>query len=480
MKKLFILMLLMNFATLSFAQTKATNKTTPKKPKIEDVLNQQVEMLNARIDSMTVVHTNIIAANAKYIDSMTIAHNNAIELVRNEQKEHYANYYNQLDSDFDRWLVYMSIFWTVIGVILGGFVPFRINKNFEANIKHTIEKLESDISTKISTIDDTTNEKMRHIGRITVNRIRMRYNDIDQQLKKLNDEASSLSSMKEQLENIKTKIETSERNAKESQKQAMISRLFSEALNAEKKDKERAIYLYGRIISIDNNYLAAYNNRAILYFDTDKYDNAINDASRIIEIDNSYASAYAIRAMSYARLDKINEAIEDLTKCITYSDGQELRRALICRADVYLDNRQWNKSIDDYDSADKISPLESNQQNNRAYAYYNLNKYDIAEKDALEAISKCTDKVESYAVYDTLGCIYVAKEMYSDALDCFNKAIELKPDLWETYENRANLYKKFIDIAETVEEKAKYKDLYEQDIEIVRTKKVKKDDEDEE
>ena len=70
--------------------------------------------------------------------------------------------------------------------------------------------------------------------------------------------------------------------------------------------------------------------------------------------------------------------------------------------------------------------------------------------------------------------------MYSDALDCFNKAIELKPDLWETYENRANLYKKFIDIAETVEEKAKYKDLYEQDIEIVRTKKVKKDDEDEE
>ena len=45
MKKLFILMLLMNFATLSFAQTKATNKTTPKKPKIEDVLNQQVEML---------------------------------------------------------------------------------------------------------------------------------------------------------------------------------------------------------------------------------------------------------------------------------------------------------------------------------------------------------------------------------------------------------------------------------------------------
>ena len=35
-------------------------------------------------------------------------------------------------------------------------------------------------------------------------------------------------------------------------------------------------------------------------------------------------------------------------------------------------------------------------------------------------------------------------------------------------------------LSTVAEEKAKYKDLYEQDIEIVRTKKVKKDDEDEE
>lgn len=177
-------MLLMNFATLSFAQTKATNKTTPKKPKIEDVLNQQVEMLNARIDSMTVVHTNIIAANAKYIDSMTIAHNNAIELVRNEQKEHYANYYNQLDSDFDRWLVYMSIFWTIIGVILGIVIPSKINKNFDDNIKREIKKFKSDISSTISAIDAKTDQKMKFIERVTINRVRMRYNDIDQQLKK--------------------------------------------------------------------------------------------------------------------------------------------------------------------------------------------------------------------------------------------------------------------------------------------------------
>lgn len=477
MKKLFILMLLMNFATLSFAQTKATNKTTPKKPKIEDVLNQQVEMLNARIDSMTVVHTNIIAANAKYIDSMTIAHNNAIELVRNEQKEHYANYYNQLDSDFDRWLVYMSIFWTVIGVILGGFVPFRINKNFEANIKHTIEKLESDISTKISTIDDTTNEKMRHIERITVNRIRMRYNDIDQQLKKLNDEASSLGLMKEQLEVIKTKIEVSERNAKESQKQAMISRLFSEALSVADEDSSRAIELYSRIISLNDKELRAYNNRAVAYFKNEEFEKAIEDTTSILNIDSNYVTAYAIRALANARLNNRAEAINDFESCIRYGNDEEKIKAYESRATELIRFEMWQDAIRDYDTIAETRPLNTFELNNRAYAYYRLGKNDIAYIDATESIEADN---KNAAAYDTLGCICTAKEMYYEALDYFNKVIEIMPDLWESYENRANLYKKFIDIAETVEEKAKYKDLYEQDIEIVRTKKVKKDDEDEE
>ena len=263
MKKLFILMLLMNFATLSFAQTKATNKTTPKKPKIEDVLNQQVEMLNARIDSMTVVHTNIIAANAKYIDSITIAHNNAIELVRNEQKEHYANYYNQLDSDFDRWLVYMSIFWTIIGVILGIVIPSKINKNFDDNIKREIKKFKSDISSTISAIDAKTDQKMKFIERVTINRVRMRYNDIDQQLKKLNEETSSLNNIKEQLDDIKSKIETSERNAKESENRAKINRLFSEALKESDNNSDKAIELYSEILQIDDSEIRAYNNRPL-------------------------------------------------------------------------------------------------------------------------------------------------------------------------------------------------------------------------
>lgn len=466
-------MLLMNFATLSFAQTKATNKTTPKKPKIEDVLNQQVEMLNARIDSMTVVHTNIIAANAKYIDSMTIAHNNAIELVRNEQKEHYANYYNQLDSDFDRWLVYMSIFWTIIGVILGIVIPSKINKNFDDNIKREIKKFKSDISSTISAIDAKTDQKMKFIERVTINRVRMRYNDIDQQLKKLNEETSSLNNIKEQLDDIKSKIETSERNAKESENRAKINRLFSEALKESDNNSDKAIELYSEILQIDDSEIRAYNNRAVAYCMNGEFEKAIEDTTKILKVNHHYASAFAIRALANAELNNKIEALSDFDNCIRNGTEDEKFMAYESRATLFVKFDMWQEAIDDYDKIAQTRSLTAFELNNRAFAYYKIGKYDIALTDAIESIN--VDDTNA-STYDTIGCIYVAKNMYSEALDNFNKAIDLQQNLWESYENRANLYKKIINIASSDKEKQKYQKLYEEDIEVVRTKKVKKND----
>lgn len=463
MKKLTILLIMLVCSTtLSFAQQKNTTKTTPTKVNVEVVLNQHIERINARIDSTY------------------IASQKAIDKISSETKENCVSYYDRLDNEMDRALTKFSWIWGLFGVFIGIFIPIIINKIYERSLQTEIEKLKSDMSAQLNYLSRETSIGMRNLERVTMSRVRERYNDIDQQLEKLKEEASSLGQMKAQLEDIKTKIEVSERNARESQKQAMISRLFSEALSLEDSNKERAIDLYSRIISIDENYLGAYNNRALLYLDIKDYNNAIKDASKIIEIDNRNSSAYAIRAMCYQELEMIDKAIEDLTNCIMNCEGKTQYEALVSRAGMYQCKHMWQKAIEDYDRANKIEPLDCLQLNNRAFAYYNLNKLDIAEKDALEAISKGADENDLYAAYDTLGCIYVAKKLYSEALDCFNKAIELKSELWETYENRANLYKIFIDMATTESEKAKYIILYEKDIEAVRTKKVKKDDEDEE
>ena len=253
----------------------------------------------------------------------------------------------------------------------------------------------------------------------------------------------------------------------------MISRLFSEALSVADEDSSRAIELYSRIISLNDKELRAYNNRAVAYFQNEEFEKAIEDTTSILNIDSNYVTAYAIRALANARLNNRAEAINDFDSCIRYGNDEEKIKAYESRATELIRFEMWQDAIRDYDTIAETRPLNTFELNNRAFAYYRLGKNDIALKDATESI-KINDT--NAAAYDTLGCIYVAKNMYSEALDNFNKAIDLQQNLWESYENRANLYRKFVDIASSDEEKQKYQKLYEDDIDVVRTKKVKKDD----
>lgn len=90
MRKIITLIILACVAIPLYAQH---NNAVVLQPDFNTIIERQIEKLNARIDSIT------------------IAHNQAIEIVKEEQKEQYSNYYTQLDSDLDRFLVYMSIFW---------------------------------------------------------------------------------------------------------------------------------------------------------------------------------------------------------------------------------------------------------------------------------------------------------------------------------------------------------------------------------
>ena len=140
MKKLLILMIMICVSALSFAQTRSSIKTS-QKSSIEVVLNQQVEILNARIDSMT------------------MAHKQAIESIRNEQKEQYANYYSQLDSHLERWLIVLSLIWGAIGVAFGALAPYFLNKESEKRVEKQVADLKQQVK------DDITDLKQQiHIS----------------------------------------------------------------------------------------------------------------------------------------------------------------------------------------------------------------------------------------------------------------------------------------------------------------------------
>ena len=72
--------------------------------------------------------------------------------------------------------------------------------------------------------------------------------------------------------------------------------------------------------------------------------------------------------------------------------------------------------------------------------------------------------------YDII--VSLGEKYYDDALDDFNQALKLNPQLWETYENRINLYDKIIS-KETDDSKiVELKRLRDADIETFAKRKV--------
>lgn len=367
MKKLFILMLLMNFATLSFAQTKATNKTTPKKPKIEDVLNQQVEMLNARIDSMT------------------IAHQQAMDKVLSETKDNCTSYYDRLDNEMNRMLTKFSWIWGLFGAFIGIVIPVIINKIYERTLKDEMTSLKTYV-----------NQRLKDQDRITASRLREQYNDIEKQIKEQNKTfGKRFAEHKAYIDKVSVEVENYEKSIK-------INQLLSEAHTILENDSSRAVELYSQVLELDtkneiallwrgisysllnkgeaaltdlraaleiNPYLArAYNNIGNVYVANDMYELAEENYNNALKINPQYDVVYRNIALIYLKQDKdfdkaelnLNKAIEINCEYIEayVTRSQMYRRMSELEENEELKNKYKELSLADIKYANRLKHVQ--------------------------------------------------------------------------------------------------------------------------
>lgn len=279
----------------------------------------------------------------------------------------------------------------------------------------------------------------------------------------INTQLSDIRTIKDQIDKIQAKIKASENNARESQQRAMISSLFSQALKEE--DKNTVIKLYSRILKIDPKYADALNNRSIAYADLEQYDKALADALQYISIRPDSPNGYAIAGYIYLQKQDYSEAIRYCHEAIS-RDPQDIRGYQTLSL-VYLKCSQWQDFIDLLNTIAQKTQLTSGDYNNIAYAYYKLNKLEIALADVNESLAMDETKASTY---DTRACIYMGMgaDYYDLSLNDLNKAISLDPSLWDAYENRAALYQKMIENTSDPEQKEHYKQLRLADLETFR------------
>ena len=194
-----------------------------------------------------------------------------------------------------------------------------------------------------------------------------------------------------------------------------------------KRDQEKALDYLGKAIDLNKIHSDYFYRRAIIFQFLEKFPLAISDYSSVLSIKPKEGAVFGYRAECYMKLGEYKKAELDLHSAIKYSDSNK---------------DSYNRSLAEI-SAKTGSPIIKSKENtqlliDRGNKYKSDKEYDLAKNDFMEAIT--LDPSNASARFQ-LGRLYSEKLRNSDeALNCFNKAIELNHGERDYFFQRGLLY----------------------------------------
>jgi tetratricopeptide (TPR) repeat protein len=130
--------------------------------------------------------------------------------------------------------------------------------------------------------------------------------------------------------------------------------------------------------------------------------------------------AYYQRGTAYLQQRNLEKALQDFNETLRLKPTY--LNALINRGFIYGIRKNWQSAIQDLESAVKINPADGKVHNNLAFYYSNLNKYEEAETSIRRAI-----ELGFPLAYVTHGEILMKKGDYDAAEQAFKEAYKKAP-----------------------------------------------------
>ena len=166
-----------------------------------------------------------------------------------------------------------------------------------------------------------------------------------------------------------------------------------------------------------------YAERGHAYVYTGRLDLAFKDLNEAIKREPGYAFAYRTRGHAYLNDDQDDKAIADETKAISL-DPKDME-AYWLRAYAYrYRKKQLDKAIADYTKALEIDPSDSTNRTSRAEAYEQMGRYDLAAADYDDWIKR---NPKGAFGYWALGRLYMVQGRNDIAASNLATAVSLKP-----------------------------------------------------
>jgi tetratricopeptide (TPR) repeat protein len=137
----------------------------------------------------------------------------------------------------------------------------------------------------------------------------------------------------------------------------------------------------------------------------------------------------------FSKTEILSQSVTELFKKGTdLFKSQQYDEAIICfdkLIDILMKAKEYNKTVED------AKLILAFSYYNRGTAYIHKGEYDNAIEDYNKAIELKPDFAEAY---NNRGNTYSDKGEYDNAIEDYNKAIKLKPDFAVAYNNRGNAY----------------------------------------
>lgn len=122
---------------------------------------------------------------------------------------------------------------------------------------------------------------------------------------------------------------------------------------------------------------------------------------KAIEVNNHNWEAYYVKGLALINLEKYGEAIEEFISALALND--EITEARLHIGNAYRLNKEYESSIDAYDSVLNISENSFEALKGKAYTYVDWEKYVEADEFFKKANSVGVLDEESKAVWDEIS-----------------------------------------------------------------------------
>ena len=222
-------------------------------------------------------------------------------------------------------------------------------------------------------------------------------------------------------------------------------------------DYAKTIFYCNKAIELKPDWIWSYRNRGYAYWNLKDYEKAHADFAKIVQIEPNVAWAHHERGTISMMLKNYSQAVSDYNSAIQIEPNNAWHYNDLGWA--YTELKDYDKAISYRNKAIELDPNYPPPYEGLGWIYNCLGEHDKAIKFCNKAISLSPDDWILSLTYNTRGEAYRLLKNYRQALDDYNKAIQINSGNASFYQNRGKCYDALGDKEKARADFAKAKEL---------------------